>query len=181
MNKKISIYDICEMAILIALALILDKLKIQIGTNGGSINLSAIPLIIISIRKGFLKGLISSSIVFGILSCIFDGYGLQFLPFDYILAFSGYSLVGLFNGLLEKKISGKEKRLFISITFGCILSFLIRIISHSLSSIIFYKFTILESLIYNFTYVSISSALCFAVLIALIKPIIVINDKFSKK
>ena len=48
--KKYTVQEICETAILVALAVVLDQfLKIQIQANGGSISFSALPLFIIAI------------------------------------------------------------------------------------------------------------------------------------
>ena len=48
-----NVHDMVEIAMLVALAIILDQfLKISIGATGGSINLAALPLLIISFRHG---------------------------------------------------------------------------------------------------------------------------------
>ena len=55
---KFSVRDIAEIAVLCALAVVLDKFgKIPIGSTGGSINISTVPLFIIAFRHGWFKGL----------------------------------------------------------------------------------------------------------------------------
>ena len=64
--------DIAEEAILIALAFILNFLKIGIGSTGGSINFQMLPLFLIALRHGPSHGLIAGGIVYGLLTCLAD-------------------------------------------------------------------------------------------------------------
>ena len=185
-KKKIfSIYDISEMAILVALALVLDKIKIPVGETGGSINLSALPLMIYSYRRGWWKGLIASSIVFGLISNIFDGYGIITYPFDYLIAFSGYSLIGLYVFLFKKLMSKDDKHyliyLNVSIVLGGISAFLTRMIGSSISSMVIYGLDLKAALIYNIAYIPISVASSTVALCLLSYPLMYINNKFPTK
>ena len=180
-----STYDLAEMAILVALALVLDWIKISVGTTGGSINLSALPLMIYAYRRGPLKGLIASSIVFGLLSNIFDGYGIITYPFDYLIAFSGYSLIGLYVKLF-KNLMDKDKKHYliyfnVSIVLGGISAFITRMFGSTLSSIIIYEYNLRDALAYNILYIplsSLSSTLAFCILSY---PLMDINKKFPVK
>ena len=67
-----SVRDIAEIAILVALALGLDKLKISVGATGGSVNFAMFPLFVIALRHGPFKGFIAGGIVYGLISCLLD-------------------------------------------------------------------------------------------------------------
>lgn len=183
---KFSIYEISEIAIFCALALVLDKAKIPVGATGGSINASALPLFIIAIRYGPLKGLFASSLIFGLISCLLDGYGIQTYPFDYLIAFSGYASVGLFMNLFKKHVlSKKENMEFPCICFsfilGAIISFITRMLGSSISSVLFYELSFGEALIYNIAYIPLSVFGCMIIALVLAKPIQLINNKFPVK
>ncbi len=184
-KRLFSIYDISEMAVLVALALVLDKIKIPVGETGGSINLSALPLMIYSYRRGAWKGLIASSLVFGLISNIFDGYGIITYPFDYLIAFSGYSLIGLYVVLFKKLMSKDDKHyliyLNVSIILGGVSAFLTRMIGSSISSILLYGLDLKGALIYNIAYIPLSVASSTLGLCLLSYPLSYINKKFPVK
>lgn len=114
--KKYTIREMSETAILIALAVVLDKFaRIPIQANGGSINFSAIPLLIIAVRYGGFKGFIASSFIFGFITCLIDGYGLQTYPFDYFVALSGYSIVGIFYNAVNNYYAKKKLEFNLSV------------------------------------------------------------------
>ena len=98
---KFSIRDITEIAVMVALAIILDKfVKIQVGATGGSINIATVPLFIIAFRHGWFKGLIASGILFGIVTNLLDGYGINTYPFEYLIAFGSIEIAGLFGKMI---------------------------------------------------------------------------------
>ena len=185
-QAKFSIYEISEIAIFCALALVLDKVKIPVGATGGSINASALPLFIISIRYGPLKGFFASSFVFGLVSCLLDGYGMNTYPFDYLIAFSGYASVGLFMNIFKKYvIKDRENIEFACICFsfvlGAFVSFITRMLGSSISSMLFYELDFGKALLYNLTYIPLSVFGCMFIALILAKPIQVINNKFPVK
>ena len=71
-----SVKSMTEIAVLVALALGLNYLKIPLGATGGSINLQIVPLFIIALRYGPAKTFIASGLVYGLLS---SWYGLLIL------------------------------------------------------------------------------------------------------
>ena len=100
---KYSIQEICETAILVGLAVVLDQfVKIPVQANGGSISFAPVPLFIIAMRYGGLKGFIASGLFFGLITCLLDGYGFQCFPFDYFIALCGYGLIGTFVNFFNK-------------------------------------------------------------------------------
>ena len=182
-NKSIlTVKEMVEMGLLISLAIILDLdgLKISLGSNGGSIGFTMLPLIVLSYRQGFYKSLIGIGFVYGLVTNLLDGWGLIYFPFDYFVAYGvSISLVGLF----KDKIFKDEKLLnnYCWLIISLVLIFVVRIMGHTLSSMIFYHYTFIASLSYNIAYVLPSIIVCLVVLIILLPTLKKINKKFSKK
>ena len=194
--KKYTVQEICETAILVALAVVLDQfLKIQIQANGGSISFSALPLFIIAIRYGAFKGFIASGFIFGFLTCLLDGYGFQTFPFDYLVALSGYGLVGTFFNLAKKfyqniEDANKYKKMqfiysAIFIVISAIPVMLIRYAGHMISATILYGYDPIKdfwaNFIYQSTYVPGAVGCSIAGMLILLAPVIMINRLFPVK
>ncbi|MBR7190172.1 MAG: energy-coupled thiamine transporter ThiT [Oscillospiraceae bacterium] len=110
---------ITEGAVIVALTVVLNFFKLDLGPEGGSVNLVFIPLMVFALRRGTFWG-IGAGLVFGVLKAIIGGgisYGWQSLLLDYAVA---YALVGL-AGLLPS-------RPVLSTVFGaagCLASFVL--------------------------------------------------------
>lgn len=120
-NKKL--YKICECAVLIAMAVALCAVEIQIGALGGSIDFVMIPLFVIAFRNGWVYGTASGA-VFGLIKCIIGGgigYGLPSILLDYVLAYAAVGVAGIFKG--------KYWAIELSTFVGCISRFIIHFIS----------------------------------------------------
>ena len=97
MNAKKSnmqLRTLSEGAISVALAVVLNFFKLDLGPEGGSVNLVLIPLVLYAMRRGTGAGL-AAGLVFGTLKAMIGGgisYGWQSLVLDYSVA---YALVGL--------------------------------------------------------------------------------------
>lgn len=182
--NEFSIRDIVEMAMLIGLAVVLDLsfFKIRIGGNGGSISFAMVPLIILALRQGFVKGFIGCGLIFGLTTCLLDGYGFFTFPFDYLLGFGAIGVVGLFNKIIlpneSKKFTFKGV-LFIVISI--LVAGVLRLLSSTISGILFYGTNFVESLIYQCSYIPLSVLGCLIVTIALYKPLLLINSLFPLK
>ena len=88
-----------EGAITAALAVALNFFKLDLGPEGGSVNLVLIPLVLFAMRRGVLPGMIVGA-VFGTLKAMIGGgisYGWQSLFLDYSAAYALVGLAGLFN------------------------------------------------------------------------------------
>ena len=97
--KNKQLYRICESAVLVALAIALCAIEIQIGALGGSIDFVMIPLFIIAYRNGLGYG-ITSGLVFGFVKCLIGGgigWGLPSILLDYVLAYGAVGLAGIFK------------------------------------------------------------------------------------
>lgn len=165
---------VCEGGIMIALALVLNQLKIFRLPNGGSITLEMLPIFFFAIRWGVRPGLLVG-FAFGLLQMFIDGavaWGWQSLLLDYLVAFTPLGLAGLFRG--------REGGIF----FGTVLGAFVRFVVHFISGITIYAiiaptelFNItftspwMYSLAYNGSYMLIDTALCLVVFGLLYKPL----------
>ena len=195
-SKRYSVQEICETAILVALAVVLDQfLKIQIQANGGSISFSALPLFIIAIRYGAFKGFVASGLIFGFLTCLLDGYGFQTFPFDYLVALSGYGLVGTFYNFAKRfykniEDPAKYKKMqfvysFIFVLLSTIPVMLVRYVGHMISACILYGYDPITgfwgNFVYQSTYVPGAVGISMAGMLVLLEPVIMINRIFPVK
>lgn len=99
MNRKTR--TLCEGAIMIALALVLELITLYKLPNGGSVTLSAIPIVLFSVRNGKLWGAMAG-FLFGGINYLSGGTAIDWttIIFDYFLAFS---MLGFGAGLFHKK------------------------------------------------------------------------------
>lgn len=178
---KITVREITEMSMLIALAIILDLpfLKIRIGANGGSISLSMLPLFILALRVGPLKSFIGIGVIYGFLTCLLDGWGLATFPFDYLIGYGSLALLGLFKNKILQEDSFLKGILFIVI--GVIISAFGRFVGANLSSMILYEYSFKASLIYNAIYIFPSIGITLVILILLYKPLLLVNKRYPLK
>lgn len=189
-ENKYSIKELCETAILVAIAVVLDQFaKIQMQGNGGSISISPVPLFIIGIRYGGLKGFIASSFYFGFITCLADGYGIQTYPFDYLVALSGYGFVGFFFNLFQKIRSKKETKLnkiifsnISSLIVAGVLVMIVRYVGHMISGYILYPtMSLLENFLYQTSYVPLTALISTVIMICLLEPVMYINKLYPVK
>ena len=104
-TMPITVREMAEDGILVAAAVALNFLKIPApeALTGGSINLQFLPLFILALRHGPLHGFIASGIAFGLITCLTDGYGFQYYPFDYLIGFGSAAVLGFFKPLILGK------------------------------------------------------------------------------
>ncbi len=178
-----TIKDITEIAVFIALAIILDSefLKFRIVPNGGSVSFAMVPLFIIAMRKGFYKGFIACGVIYGAINCLRDGWGLYSFPFDYLLAFGAIGIIGLF----QKQIFNDQGKLTFKsclfLSLGILLSLVGRLLSATISGILFYQTPFIPSMIYQLTYLGPTSIIVFASMFLLYKPLIMLQRLFPNK
>lgn len=175
---QFSIKEMVELAILIALAVVFDFIpKIKVGATGGSISLTMMPLFIIAFRFNTVKTFVASGIIYGLITCLFDGYGFATYPFDYLLGFGLISLTSLF-----RKVAFSDKLpISLQITFFAIAIFaggIARFIGATLSSMIIYRTTFWAGVSYNATYILPSVAFSLAILLLLYGFLKGINRRF---
>lgn len=184
-RNEYSVRDIVESAMLIALAVGLDLpgLKFRIGANGGSISFTMLPLFILALRLGALKGFIGCAIVYGSITCLLDadGGGLNAYIFDYFFGYGSIALIGFFRNLIIRKGNKITIMGIVFLLVGVVVSIAGRLTASTISGMVFWETPFVESLIYNALYILPSGGFCLAALIVLYKPFLIINMRFPNK
>lgn len=147
-----NVRDITEIGILCGLAIVLDMfVKIPIYATGGSISIAMLPLIFIALHKGWFKGFVAGGLIFGLATCLIDGYGIQTFPLDYLLGFGSVAIVGLFrNKIVTEELKPINYFYFFLGIFGCML---FRFAASTLSGMIIYEISFVASMLYQITYI----------------------------
>ena len=178
-KNEFTIRDIAEDGILIALAFGLNFVKIPLGSSGGSANFQMLPLMIIALRHGPAHGLIAAGLIYGLLTCLTDGYGFATYPFDYLIGFGSVAIMGFFSKLiLVPGQKGYTLKGELHLLLAGFLSTLVRFVGSSASSMVVYGYSFSAAIAYNAVYISVSGALAIAILMALYGPLCQINSLF---
>ena len=172
--KKVNLKMLTEAGIMIALAMILNSIKLYKFTQGGSITPGGyVPLLIFALRWGPKKG-IGVGIVYGLLDFLIDPYMVHPVQFllDYPLA---YGMLGL-AGFAKNSKEFNDIRSIVVVTSSVIIACFLRMMMAVLSGVIFFKEFlpqdipyVLGSLIYNLSY-TLPNTLISLILIILILP-----------
>lgn len=183
MKKRIfsfSMKDITEIAILCAVAIIFDSfIKIPLGATGGSLNFSMLPLIIICLRHGAFKGFIASGIVYGLITCLLDGYGFNTYPLEYFLSFGAISIIGFFGKYINDNYHNKKILIGVILFFCLALWGTLRLIFASIDSIVLYKYSLEAALSYNATYIFLTAPTDYIMLMIILPFVIRINKMYK--
>lgn len=178
-DVKFSTKDIAESGVLIAAALALNFIRLFPAPTGGSVNLQMLPLFILAIRKGPIKAFVGCGIVYGLISCLTDGYGFATFPFDYLLGIGSTAILGLFSKqILNENIDNYNFKGELFLLIGVALATIMRFVAATISSMLIYDYEIVPAMIYNVGYIFISGAIAVAVIMALYGPIAKINKQF---
>ena len=119
-KTHLRIRALCESAILLALALVLNLLSKSLFANlpqGGSISLAMFPLLLCAHRWGWGTGLLTG-FCYGLLDMLLDGgyaWGWQSILLDYLVAYTALGLGGFFRG--------KAWGIFPCVAIGCAARF----------------------------------------------------------
>lgn len=181
-KESLKVNDLAEMGVLSALAIGLQFIKIPIGATGGSINLGLIPLFMIALRKGPVQGFIASGLVYGLVTCLTDGYGFNTYPFDYLLGFGGCAALGFFKNLcFTKDAKGWKYAGFAWIFVGVAIASVVRFVGSSASSMINYGYTVTAAMAYNVIYVFVTGAVSLVAMLLLYIPLAKVNKIVPNK
>ena len=182
-KKLISVYDMCEMAIFTALAIVLGMFcEIKVGANGGSIGFAMVPLFFIAYRHGAIKGFICGGIIYGLAQGLYDGYIFQYGAisafFDYIIPFGAIGLAGLFRKFIftdegDGVVHSADP--YIYIILSVTLVFVIRYLSHVVSGTLAYDTPWAGSFAYNITYIAPTYFIDLIILLVLYYPLAKLN------
>lgn len=181
-TNPIITHQIAEDGILIAAAFILNLIKIPLAAGAGSLNLQMLPLFIIALRHGPSHGLVCGGIIYGLLTCLTDGWGFATYPFDYLIGFGSVMVMGFFRNFIlgeNQKWYNVKGLAFLFISALC--ATFIRLVGSTASSMIVYKYTFQAALSYNILYVSFSGLIAIVVLMAAYGPLLRIHHQHPVK
>ena len=190
--KKFELQTMIEIAVLAALAMLLDFLpSIEFGPSI-SISFSMIPIFIIAFRWGFLAGMISG-FIWGILQ-IALGEAWILTPMqafiEYFIAFACIGFAGLFSHMIQNNLKSDAKaQALIWIVIAVFIGSLTRYFWHFIAGVIFFKKYAIEAgkapIIYSLTTNGITyffaSLACSIILVLLISkaPILITSSNKS--
>jgi thiamine transporter len=178
-RETYSVRDLAEIGVLVAAAIGLHYVKIPVNVQGGSINLAPIPLFVLALRHGPIKGFFAAGIIYGLIACVLGGYGFVTYPLDYLVAYGGFAVLGFFRKLIytndEKGWSGWG---FLYIFLGVVAGTFIRFVGSSASSMINYGLSFRAALVYNVLYISITGLIALVAMEALYVPLAKLERHF---
>lgn len=175
--------QITEDGILIAAAFILNLIRIyKVPGQGGSINLQMLPLFLIALRHGPAHGLVCGGILYGLITCLTDGYGFASYPFDYLIGFGSVMVLGLFRKLIlgEGQDWYNAKGELFLLLAGLLATF-VRFVGSSASSMIIWGVNFNEAVAYNSVYIPVSGIIAIAIIMIAYGPIAKVNKMFPVK
>lgn len=153
---KIPVLLLIEIAIMAALALVLDLISIKgFWGYGGSVSLAMIPILLMAFRRGLTAGLLTGFIVGAIQ--MFTGYFVHPVQvfLDYTVAYTVVGFAGVFS---ITQLTTRSKRT-LAILAGVFLASLLRFIVHFISGVVWFGIyapenmnVVLYSIIYNASY-----------------------------
>ncbi len=154
-NNSSNIRMLAELGIAIALALLLDFLKVYQMPYGGSVSLEMLPIFIVAFRWGLKGGLLAGT-GFGLLQLVTGPYVVHWVQFflDYPIAFGGLGLAGIFAGYVQK-----QQNVVAPIVAGVLLGGVARFVAHMIAGVVFFghfapegQSPVVYSLLYNMSY-----------------------------
>ena len=166
-----------EIALSVALAVVLNFLKPIQLPYGGSVSLVMLPIIVIALRRGVLVGILTGAL-YGVIDAQIDPYVVH--PVQYLLDYPvAYALVGLagFGRALWVKavVDGRMRRAAWTVVLPSVaIGALGRYVAHVVSGFVFFgeyapegQPVLAYSMIYN-SFVLVSAAACFAAALVLL-------------
>lgn len=181
---KFSTRLITQIAIMLALATVLNILKIYTLPNGGSVTIgSMVPILLMALLYGPEVGLVTG-FLFGIISLVLDPYILNPIQvlFDYPLAFMALGLAGYIKKSiyiekllckLTKASPSSRKIATLQNILAALVGILGRFICACISGVVFFSSyagnmnPYLYSIIYNGSYLGLDAIICVVILILL--------------
>lgn len=138
-DSQYSVSEIAETSMLLAMAVIFQYIKIY-STEFGSINLQIVPLALIALRCKPSRSFLATGVVFGMITCLLDGYGLYTYPLEYLIAFGSISILSYFRRYVYR--AGKPTAIgFAVIPSIIMLSTIVRYFMCCADAVIFWEYS----------------------------------------
>ncbi len=174
MTTRSSTQVLVEAALCIALAAVLNLVKLWHMPMGGSVSLEMLPIVVFALRRGAGPGLAVGAL-YGVVALIFEPEVFNWAQFvlDYPLAYAMVGAAGVFAPLLVGR--GRTRAVWVA-PAGVVLGGTLRMAMHWLSGFVFFAAYApagqpawLYSLLYNLTYMLPATVLV-AIAAALVLP-----------
>lgn len=165
-----------EIALAIALAAVLNMLKIWRMPNAGTVSFVMLPIVILALRRGVIAGVVTGAL-YGFVDFYIDPYPpvhwIQPL-LDYPVAYAMVGLSGLFSPAWYRAWDrGDRRAASLAVIAGCVLAGTLRYLVHLASGAIFFaeyappgQPVLVYSALYNL-YVPVSTVLAIAAALVL--------------
>ncbi|MHB1340270.1 MAG: energy-coupled thiamine transporter ThiT [Coriobacteriia bacterium] len=162
-----------EIGLVIALAAVLNMLKVWRMPQGGTVSLAMLPLLILAVRRGPAVG-IAAGALYGIADFFIDPFPpvhwAQYV-LDYPLAYAACGLAGFARPLWRRFVSHPRAAL-VAATAAMATASLARYLAHVASGVVFFAEyaegpVLTYSLVYNL-YVPVSAVACIAAALAIL-------------
>ncbi|MGN4127458.1 energy-coupled thiamine transporter ThiT [Lysinibacillus sphaericus] len=159
MDKK-RLLMLVEIAIFAAVGLVLDQVSFKVWSQGGSVSLVMIPIILMAFRWGLFAGL-TTGLLIGVMQTMFGAYIVHWLQglLDYGVAFTVVGIAALVRKpVLEAATNLNKKKMAIYIVIGTVLAGFLRYLAHTIAGAVFFaeyagdQNAWIYSIIYNGTY-----------------------------
>lgn len=165
-NDRIRV--LVEIALTVALAAVLNVVKVWRMPEGGAVSLEMLPLLVLALRRGVGPGVIAGAL-YGVVELMFDAYVVHWLQFllDYPVAYGLVGLAGIGSASWRRAsvTASRTKAILIAIAWIAVGGWG-RFVAHWVSGVVFFaqyapKGTpvALYSTIYNASYLVPSLAL----------------------
>lgn len=166
-----------EIAIFIALAIVLDQIVLFRMPQGGSISLGMLPIIVIALRRGAGVG-ITTGFLTGLLSFMLGGFFVNIFQMllDYPLAIAVIGLAGIYSKTFQAQLSaGQLNKASLSASFATLIAGLAELVPHTIAGVVFYasfapqnQSVFIYSLVYNATVIIPKTLITMVVLVLLV-------------
>jgi thiamine transporter len=165
-----------EIALTVALAVVLGLLKLWEMPYGGSISLEMLPILVLALRRGWRVGVLAGAL-YGVVALMFGGLVVHPVQFvlDYPVAFALAGLAGVVTPYLRRS-TASVRTTWPWIVGGVALGSALRFVSHWVSGLVFFgqyaapgQPAWLYSLLYNGSYLVPAAVIC-AVAAVLLVP-----------
>lgn len=133
-KSRFSVYQLAEIGVALALAVVLGMFRIYRMPQGGSVSLEMVPIFYITLKHGLLPGMVTGAL-YGVLQLFMGAYVVHPLQLllDYPLA---YALLGV-AGIFKERFWQRPSPLLLALVI--LLGSFLRLISHLFSGVIFFS------------------------------------------
>lgn len=138
---RVPVRTIVEIALTIALAWVLNLIKVWEMPQGGSVSLVMIPIVVLALLRGPLAG-ITAGALYGLVDALWNPqvyHPIQFL-LDYPVAFGLLGLAGVMSALWWREFDAHQpvRGAFVALVPGVLIAVLLRFLAHFVSGVVFF-------------------------------------------